>query len=269
MSDDGKQVHVLRYFHGGRFQTNPRFEYVNGAIENFQVDPDKLCLWDILDNVELLGYGQHQFIYYRIPNLEFNCDGLVFIHNDVTVREVIELLRTKGTVDIYIDHKIDDGDGNSKTNDDCKKVDEVAERIKIRTCEDTKGGTNVEGTIGSLEIAGDELRAAIELGANIKGLKAVGDELTIATESGADIEDLEYVGDELRDVIELGVDIDGLEAAGDELRAVIEELNANVVFGLDGGSKHASDGFELVVDEELGLAIEEENDEDCFYLMSK
>ncbi|KAL4347781.1 hypothetical protein GQ457_17G005020 [Hibiscus cannabinus] len=66
MVGDAEIVYVLRYFHGGIFKTSPKFEYENGMMERFQVDPDKL-----------------------FPTEEFNCDGLVLIHNDDTVRQVI------------------------------------------------------------------------------------------------------------------------------------------------------------------------------------
>ncbi|KAK9026417.1 hypothetical protein V6N11_039257 [Hibiscus sabdariffa] len=115
----GESIYVLQYFHGGKFRTTPKFEYVNGLIEKFQVDPDILCICDILGNVELLGYGQHNFFYYMDPNSDFNCDGLVLIHNEEIVRQVIQLLVTKGIVDIYVDHKVEE-DGSPKVNDDTK-----------------------------------------------------------------------------------------------------------------------------------------------------
>ncbi|KAK8500782.1 hypothetical protein V6N13_057087 [Hibiscus sabdariffa] len=32
----GESIYVLRYFHGGKFRTTPKFEYVNGLIKKFQ-----------------------------------------------------------------------------------------------------------------------------------------------------------------------------------------------------------------------------------------
>ncbi|KAK8676315.1 hypothetical protein V6N13_034366 [Hibiscus sabdariffa] len=94
-------MYVLQYFHGGKFRTTLKFEYVNGSIEKFQVDLDRLCICDILENVELLGYGQHKFVYYRDPSSDFNYDGLVLIHNDDTIRQVIQLLVGKdGSYDL-------------------------------------------------------------------------------------------------------------------------------------------------------------------------
>ncbi|KAK8474959.1 hypothetical protein V6N12_005391, partial [Hibiscus sabdariffa] len=84
MADDPEIVYVLHYFHGDTFRTNPKFEYENGAVEIFHVDPDRLCLWDIVENVKLLKYDRQSFVYYRVLELEFNCDSLVLIHNDDT-----------------------------------------------------------------------------------------------------------------------------------------------------------------------------------------
>ncbi|KAL4367460.1 hypothetical protein GQ457_05G035150 [Hibiscus cannabinus] len=166
MVGDAEIVYVLRYFHGGIFKTSPKFEYENGMMERFQVDPDKLCLWDILDNVKLLGYGHHPFVYYRVPTEEFNCDGLVLIHNDDTVRQVINLLIKKGSVDIYVDHKIDTGEG-------CPKINEMVEGSKGIMLEDAKehsdsekgvdvGGDELGADVDALEAAGEDLRAVIE-----------------------------------------------------------------------------------------------------------
>ncbi|KAE8654590.1 hypothetical protein F3Y22_tig00117048pilonHSYRG00923 [Hibiscus syriacus] len=42
------------------------------------------------------------------PNVKFDCDTLVLIHNDDTIRQVKDLLLNNGSVDIYVDHKIDE-----------------------------------------------------------------------------------------------------------------------------------------------------------------
>ncbi|KAK9026500.1 hypothetical protein V6N11_039338 [Hibiscus sabdariffa] len=163
----GESIYVLQYFHGGKFRTTPKFEYVNGLIEKFQVDPDRLSIWDIVGNVELLGYGEHKFVYYRDPDSNFNCDGLVLIHNDKTVRQVIQLLVTKGIVDIYVDHKVEE-DGSPKVNDDTKVN---VEGVVIEALE-----TDIKG----LEVVGVE--GYYDLGREIEALEAVGEELRTTLE---------------------------------------------------------------------------------------
>ncbi|KAK8636968.1 hypothetical protein V6N13_064400 [Hibiscus sabdariffa] len=150
-------------------------------MKRFQVDPGKLCLWDILDNVELLGYGHHPFVYYRIPTVEFNCDGLVLIHNDDTVRQVINLLIKKGSVDIYVDHKIDIGEG-------CPKINEMVESSKCIMLEDAKEDSDSEKGV---DVGGDEL------GADVDALEAVGEDLkALIEELHADCEEVMVIVNE-------------------------------------------------------------------------
>ncbi|KAK8636526.1 hypothetical protein V6N13_124271 [Hibiscus sabdariffa] len=104
-------------------------------------------------NVELLGYGQHKVVYYRDPSSDFKCDGLVLIHNDETVRQVVQLLVMKGIVDIYVDHKLDDN-GSPKTNDGIEVNVEGVARIE--------GSYDLEPDIEVLEAAGEDLRTIIE-----------------------------------------------------------------------------------------------------------
>ncbi|GMI82670.1 hypothetical protein HRI_001936300 [Hibiscus trionum] len=183
MADDPEVVYVLRYFYGGIFRTNPKFEYENGTVERFQVDPDRLCLWDILDNVKLLGYDHHPFVYYRVPGLEFNCDGLVLIHNDDTVQQVVNLLIERGSVDIYIDHKIDIDEG-------CQKINEVAKSSKGKVGEYSKETDDSDDDIDvEIEELGDDvlnLEAAGEgLNAVIERLRANSEEVRVVANEGA------------------------------------------------------------------------------------
>ncbi|KAK8713009.1 hypothetical protein V6N13_148237 [Hibiscus sabdariffa] len=48
-------VYVLRYFHGGKFVSSPKFNYVDWKVDILQVDPDRLCYWDIIHNVSTFG----------------------------------------------------------------------------------------------------------------------------------------------------------------------------------------------------------------------
>ncbi|KAL4291477.1 hypothetical protein GQ457_14G016360 [Hibiscus cannabinus] len=127
----GESIYVLQYFHGGKFRTTPKFEYVNGLIE-------------------------------KDPDLDFNCDGLVLIHNDERVRQVIQLLVTKGIVDIYVDHKVEEDDGSPKVN---------VEGVVIEALETDTNGLEVVGVDGyydmgpeieDLEDVGEELRTTLD-----------------------------------------------------------------------------------------------------------
>ncbi|KAK8489397.1 hypothetical protein V6N13_024703 [Hibiscus sabdariffa] len=224
MADDSKIVYVLCYFHGGIFRTSPKFEYKNGTVERFQVDPDKLCLWDIIDSVKLLGYGHHSFIYYRVPRVEFTCDGLVLIHNDDTVRQVISLLIENGSVDIYVDHKIDVCDG-------CQTNNEVVEGRKNRASEDSREDGGSEDVV---DVRGDEL------GVDIPCLKGAGENVRAVIEGLHT--DCERVTTDANDGILHGVD-DVCEDLGIEIDA-----NSNIELKEDNGQHCFLYDVELLYD---------------------
>ncbi|KAK8613508.1 hypothetical protein V6N13_101267 [Hibiscus sabdariffa] len=69
--DEDDVVYVLRYFHGGKFVSSPKFDYVGWKVDRLQVDHDRLCYWDIIRNVSAFG-------------------------------EVIEILKKNGSVDFYV-----------------------------------------------------------------------------------------------------------------------------------------------------------------------
>ncbi|KAL4296976.1 hypothetical protein GQ457_12G027890 [Hibiscus cannabinus] len=48
-------AYVLRYFHGGKFVSSPKFDYVDCKVDRLQVDLDRLCYWDIIRNVSAFG----------------------------------------------------------------------------------------------------------------------------------------------------------------------------------------------------------------------
>ncbi|KAL4324646.1 hypothetical protein GQ457_11G025520 [Hibiscus cannabinus] len=254
MVGDAEIVYVLRYFHGGIFKTSPKFEYENGMMERFQVDPDKLCLWDILDNVKLLGYGHHPFVYYRVPTEEFNCDGLVLIHNDDTVRQVINLLIKKGSVDIYVDHKIDTGEG-------CPKINEMVEGSKGIMLEDAKEHSDSEKGV---DVGGDEL------GADVDALEAAGEDLrAVIEELHADCEEVMVV---VNEGISPGADEGFLPVTGEGFgpnAAQRLETNGGERFetNVAQGSlllKDVCEDLRIEVDEESTNELNEDDDHHCF-----
>ncbi|KAK8614784.1 hypothetical protein V6N13_068575 [Hibiscus sabdariffa] len=103
----------------------------------------------------------------RGPDSDFNCDGLVLIHNDETIRQIIQLLVTKGIVDIYVDQKVEE-DGSPKVNDDTKVNVEGAVIEAFETDIEGLEAVGVEGyydlrpEIEALEAVGEELRTTVE-----------------------------------------------------------------------------------------------------------
>ncbi|KAK9003241.1 hypothetical protein V6N11_060805 [Hibiscus sabdariffa] len=81
--DEDDVVYVLRYFHSVKFVSSPKFDYVNWKVDRLQVDPNRLCYWDIICNVYAFGYlKKSKFVYYRIHAVIFNTAALVLEHDD-------------------------------------------------------------------------------------------------------------------------------------------------------------------------------------------
>lgn len=49
-------AYLIKYHHGGRLLRGENVTYVNGSVNEFAVDPDKICYWDLLGDVKELGY---------------------------------------------------------------------------------------------------------------------------------------------------------------------------------------------------------------------
>ncbi|KAK9002055.1 hypothetical protein V6N11_024744 [Hibiscus sabdariffa] len=185
----------------------------------------------------------------RGPDSDFNCDGLVLIHNDETIRQIIQLLVTKGIVDIYVDQKVEE-DGSPKVNDDTKVNVEGA---VIEAFE-----TDIEG----LEAVGVE--GYYDLRPEIEALEAVGEELRT---TGGVVDDDGSMGDAndgpMGDVDGPMEDIDGFDLDDgpmDDTGGVKE------VAGGDDGRPSATAGVDggPSVDSDSDSTTEDENDEESF-----
>ena len=47
--------YTIKYHHGGSLVREGEIRYANGKINEFAVDPDKLCYWDLLGDLNDLG----------------------------------------------------------------------------------------------------------------------------------------------------------------------------------------------------------------------
>lgn len=51
------EEHIVRYQHGGTLVREGMPQYNGRKIDAFGVDPDKLCYWDLLGDLQVLGYN--------------------------------------------------------------------------------------------------------------------------------------------------------------------------------------------------------------------
>lgn len=47
--------YIIKYHHGGTLLREGKVTYVDGIVNEFVVDPDKICYWDLLGGYERVG----------------------------------------------------------------------------------------------------------------------------------------------------------------------------------------------------------------------
>ncbi|XP_039113802.1 uncharacterized protein LOC120249378 [Dioscorea cayenensis subsp. rotundata] len=91
---------IIKYHHGGKLNREIDFEYLNGSVTEFHVDPDKLCYWDVLGDVKEIGCDIN-----NVVELSYIDDDrtLKYIHNDQGIVGLVDQLRKHRAVDVYVE----------------------------------------------------------------------------------------------------------------------------------------------------------------------
>ncbi|KAK9031802.1 hypothetical protein V6N11_056090 [Hibiscus sabdariffa] len=216
--NEANVVYVLRYFHGGKFVSSPKFDYVDWKIDRLQVDPDRLCYWDIIRNVSAFGYlKKSKFVYYRIPAVTFNTAALVLVHDDDTVREVIEILKKKGSVDLYVAclEEVDTVNGDSENGPQHVEVGPEGKDVGPKLAEN-------EPQIGDNESIDGNGLEDVDVG---PGVVDVGP----YAENGPEIVDNENSDDNGSKDVEVGPEITDIwtDHVDVDVRAGVDDVNGN------------------------------------------
>ena len=92
--------HTVNYHHGGILVRGGEVKYMDGSVAEFAIDPDKLCYWDLLGDLQELGYDIKKFL-----NLSFTDDGgsLKIIKHDKGILDIVDQLIRYLMVDIYVE----------------------------------------------------------------------------------------------------------------------------------------------------------------------
>uniref|UniRef100_A0A803L2T9 PB1-like domain-containing protein n=1 Tax=Chenopodium quinoa TaxID=63459 RepID=A0A803L2T9_CHEQI len=96
----------LRYWHGGNFKIvgNGELVYMCGKGRTFQVSPDELCYWELLELGTKCGdYINIVALYYLVPGKSL-ADGLRKIAGDAEVLEMGEIVMKHRSIDVYVLH---------------------------------------------------------------------------------------------------------------------------------------------------------------------
>ncbi|GKV24588.1 hypothetical protein SLEP1_g34181 [Rubroshorea leprosula] len=104
---DNKSANTAKMFlHvGGRLVQNEGLKYVDGECYVWNVDPEKITVWEFYRKVEFCKYDPDMVdgIWYLQHGKTLE-DGLVRIVNDDSVREVLEIIKVVNVIHVYILH---------------------------------------------------------------------------------------------------------------------------------------------------------------------
>lgn len=101
---------TLKIWHGGVFKNvaNGALIYEGGRGRTFEVDPDELCYWDLIDLGKKCGeYRKIEGVSYLIPNLTL-VNGLRKVINDKDCLELANLASKFRCVEVYLLHGLDE-----------------------------------------------------------------------------------------------------------------------------------------------------------------
>ncbi|XP_021725070.1 uncharacterized protein LOC110692374 [Chenopodium quinoa] len=100
---------TLKYWHGGLFKKHRNeLVYYGGLGKTFDVDPDELCWWDLVDLAKNIGnYSKIDTLYYLIPGMSLE-SGLRKVYDDKEVLEMTEIVKKQKYIQVYVVHGVDE-----------------------------------------------------------------------------------------------------------------------------------------------------------------
>ena len=93
-------VYVIRYHHGGTLIRERETSYINGSVAEFVVDPNKICHWDLLEDIKELGCDIEKFVNLFFIDREWI---LKHICNDEGIVCLANQLRKQWVVNVYME----------------------------------------------------------------------------------------------------------------------------------------------------------------------
>uniref|UniRef100_A0A803LIX4 PB1-like domain-containing protein n=1 Tax=Chenopodium quinoa TaxID=63459 RepID=A0A803LIX4_CHEQI len=168
----------LRYWHGGSFKIvgNGELVYMGGKGRTFQVSPDELCYWELLELGTKCGdYINIDALYYLVPGKSL-ADGLRKIAGDAEVLEMGEIVMKHRSIDVvdlvtgeseYSDEEVEQAKQRVQICNN--KILEIASQLQREVCEGRFGGPKtVQGsqqraaeTTSAAETSGDAETSAL------------------------------------------------------------------------------------------------------------
>lgn len=93
-------AYIVKYYHGEKLVREREVTYVNQAVNEFVVDPDKLCCWYLLEDVKKIAY----YIEKDVILLYKDSEGIIkSVCGDQSMVGLAHHLSTHGIIDIYVE----------------------------------------------------------------------------------------------------------------------------------------------------------------------
>lgn len=94
--------YIIKYNHGGTLLREGKMSYTRGKVNEFTVDPDKICYWDwdLLGDVKELGYDIEKSVSMSYID---GVGALLPVCNDQSMLDLVEQLTKNGVVDVYVE----------------------------------------------------------------------------------------------------------------------------------------------------------------------
>ncbi|KAK8690163.1 hypothetical protein V6N13_088864 [Hibiscus sabdariffa] len=230
--DEDDVVYVLRYFHGGKFVSSPKFDYVDWKVDRLQVDPDRLCYWDIIRNVSAF-------------------------------REVIEILKKRGSVDLYVAclEEVDTFNGGNavvRSNVVGSSYDHVVGQDHVDVGSQVEiGGPDAENGPEHVEVGLEGEDVGPKLAENEPH---IGDNESSVSENGSQHAENGPVSDNGLDHVDVGPEVDDVEPElGDDSPELADNETTDDNGAEDGVDESEEDVFLFNID--IGSDVDEEVEE--------
>ncbi|KAL8119233.1 hypothetical protein AgCh_016667 [Apium graveolens] len=95
---------TLYLHHHGDFTPPPTITYVGGKTEDItEFDSDLMSFRDLEDFAQKYDYDVNSLIYFKCDGFSFS-EGIRVIYDDGYVRDLVDLSKPYGRIDLYVDH---------------------------------------------------------------------------------------------------------------------------------------------------------------------
>ncbi|KAL8099046.1 hypothetical protein AgCh_031661 [Apium graveolens] len=138
---------TLYLHHHGDFTSPPTITYVGGKIEVItEFDSDLMSFRDLEDFAQKYDYDVNSLVYFKCDGFSFS-EGIRVIYDDGSVRDLVDLSKPYGRIDLYVDHfNLDDLIDVPQTPKQCKIKTVPEEKNVSRMMEEEIVGDNSDNS---------------------------------------------------------------------------------------------------------------------------